>query len=577
MRLDELLAVARGDQPADLVIENARIVNVFDGSISTSSLAIAGGRIVGLGSRYHGKEVLDAAGSFVAPGFIDAHVHIESSMVPPSEFARAVVPRGVTTVVTDPHEIANVCGLDGIRFMLRDAETAPLEIFTNASSCVPATDLETSGATLRVPELRQLLSERRILGLAEVMNFPGVVAGDAEILSKLQLFQGRVLDGHCPGLRGKALNAYATAQISSDHECIDLDEAREKLKKGMVIFIREATNARNLHALLPLVDPWSERRICFCTDDRTPRDLLENGSIDQMVRSAIASGMEPAVAFRLATLNPADHYRLLDRGALAPGRRADFVIFRELHAPRPDLVYIAGEKVAEDGRALFGHRPTETAQLRGTVSIPSTLPSFRIAARPGRIRVIGMIENQLRTEHLVIEPKLKDGQAVADSSRDLAKIAVLERHHSTGKIGLGFVHGFGLTRGAIAGTVAHDHHNLIAVGMDDRSLSTAVRAISAEGGGLAATAGDKVLGLLPLPIAGLMSDAPIEQVAQQIAELRRAARSLGTQLDDPFMALSFLGLEVIPSLKLTDRGLVDVNRLEIVPLFRDQIAEPVKL
>ncbi len=567
MKLPDLLAVARGEVPADLVLKNARLVNVAGGEVHDADVAIAGGRVAGLAPGARGERQVDLGGRFVAPGLIDAHVHIESSLVPPAEFARAVVPRGVTTVITDPHEIANVRGLEGIRFMLRDAESVPLTVFVNAPSCVPATHLATSGAALDAAALAELLGEPRLLGLAEVMSFPAVVAGDAAVLAKLDAFAGRLIDGHCPGLSGAALDAYAAAGISSDHECTTVEEAREKLRRGMTVFIREATGARNLEALLPLVTAATERHLCLCTDDRQPSDLLGEGSVDHMVRRAIESGIEPLTALRLATLNPAEHYRLGDRGALVPGRRADLMVFSDLAAPRAEQVYIAGRLVAEGGRPLFERGVLAVDGMRGSVHLGAGELDFSVAAGGGQLRVIGIVPDQLITEPLSADATLADGRAVADPGRDLAKIAVVERHRGSGRIGKGFVRGFGLARGALAGTVAHDHHNLMVVGVCDRSMQTAARAVAEAGGGLAAADGDRVLALLPLPIAGLMSERPIEEVRGAMDELIAAARGLGSTLHDPFMAMSFSGLEVIPSLKLTDRGLVDVDRFEIVPLF----------
>lgn len=567
MDLAQLLAVARGDEPADLLLRGARLVNVLSGEVHRTDIAVAGGRIAGLGEGYEAREVVDLDGRFVAPGLLDAHVHIESSLVTPSEFARAVVPRGVTTVVTDPHEIGNVLGLPGIRFMLEDSEGAPLDVLVNAPSCVPATHLETSGARLEADDLATLLEHPRVLGLAEVMNFPGVIAGQDEVLAKLAAFHGRPVDGHCPGLSGRALSAYAAAGIRNDHESVRADEAREKLRAGLTIFIREATNARNLRALLPLVTPANERRLCFCTDDRQPADLLEEGTIDHMIRVAIAEGIDPVTAIRMGTLNTAEHYGLHDRGAVAPGRRADLIVFSDLNAPRVEMVFRGGRLLARDGRMLGARSRPVTSPLPPTVHLDPGRLDFSIPAQGERVRVIGAIPDQLVTESLILEARVSDGMAMADPERDLLKMAVVERHHGTGKTGLGFVRGIGLTRGAIAGTVAHDHHNLVVIGADDASMRTAARAVAEVSGGLAVADGETVLALLPLPIAGLMSDRPIEEVRDVMKTLLDAAHGLGAKLRDPFMAMSFLALEVIPSLKLTDLGLVDVERFELVPLF----------
>lgn len=567
--LERLLAVARGAEPADLVLRRAQLVNVLSGEIHPADVAICDGWIAGVGSGYAGHTVVDLDGAFLAPGFIDAHVHIESSMVPPREFARAVLPRGVTTAVTDPHEIANVLGIAGIRFMLDQARDLPFSMLVNASSCVPATEMGTAGAKLDAADLAALAREPGVLGLAEVMNFPGVVFGDPSVLAKIEVFGGRVIDGHCPGLRGKELSAYVAAGIGSDHECTTVEEAREKLRLGMAIYIREATNARNLRALLPLVTAENERRLCFCTDDRQPGDLLEEGSIDHLVRLAIAEGLHPLTAIRMATLNPAEHFRLFDRGAVAPGRRADLVVFRELDAPRPSQVYVGGRLVAEEGKLAVAFPPAAplASEVRGTVRIDWSRVDLAVRAEGERIRVIGAIPDQLVTEHLVLDAPIRDGLVESDPGRDLLKMAVIERHRGSGNVGLGFVKGIGLKRGAIAGTVAHDHHNLVVIGADDRSMLAAARAVAEAGGGQAVAEGEQVIALLPLPIAGLMSDLPIEQVRDRMAALISAARALGSPLHDPFMAMSFLALEVIPKLKLTDKGLVDVERFELVPLF----------
>ena len=567
MNLPRTLAVARGDEPADLLLRNASLVNVLSGEIHPADIALAGPLIAGVGEGYKARREIDLGGRYVCPGFLDAHVHIESSMVPPAEFARAVVPRGVTTVITDPHEIANVLGLEGVRFMLGDAAGSPLDVRVNAPSCVPATHLETSGARLEAADLATLLSEPKVIGLAEVMNFPGVIQGDPEVISKLCAFHGRVVDGHCPGLSGHRLSAYAAAGISSDHECVTVEEAREKLRVGLAIFLREASNARNLRDLLPLANPFNERRLCLCTDDRHPIDLLGEGSIDHLVRIAIAEGTDPVIAIRMATLNTAEHYRLKDRGAVAPGRRADLVVFSDLSAPRAEQVFVSGEPVAEKGAMLDKRKHRRYEHVPRTVRIDPERLDFSIRAVGSQARVIGVIPDQLITHHLTREVPVRDGWAQADPERDLLKMAVIERHHGTGNIGLGFVQGVGLMRGAIASTVAHDHHNLVVIGADDVSMRTAALAVANAGGGLAVAEGEREVNLLPLPIAGLMSEWEIDMVRDRLQRLLNDAHRLGARLRDPFMAMSFLALEVIPALKLTDQGLVDVEQFEVVPLF----------
>lgn len=567
MDLSKIISVARGAEPADLVLENARLVNVLSGEIHTTDIAISGSRIVGLGAGYHAREVTDMGGRYVCPGFIDAHVHIESALVPPRQFARAVLPNGVTTAVTDPHEIANVLGIEGIRFMLGDAKHGPLSMYVNASSCVPSTEMETSGASLEVSDLAPLLDEPWVLGLAEVMNYPGVVSGNGRMLKKISGFKSRVIDGHCPGLTGKDLNAYIAAGVMSDHECTTLDEAREKLRHGLSVFIREASGARNLLPLLPLVTAANERRICFCTDDRQPADLLEQGSIDYMLRIAIGAGLDPVTAIRMASLNSAEYYRLHDRGAIAPGRRADIVVFSDLRNLRPELVYRGGRLVAQDGHMLGAAQLARPATLRNTVNVDWSSVNFEIQARGVRARVIGIIPDQIVTRHLIESVKLSGGLAVADGERDLLKIAVVERHHATGRLGLGFVHGLGLKCGAIASTVAHDHHNIVVAGADDLSMLTAARAVAASHGGMAIALGDTLVAHVALPIAGLMSDEPVESMQQKIKGLHAATQQLGCALPDPFTTLSFMALPVIPALKLTDLGLVDVETFQTVSLF----------
>jgi adenine deaminase len=562
-----LISVARGDRPADVVLRGARVPNVFTGEIEETDVAISEGVIAGLGRSYQAERAVDLDGAFVLPGFIDAHVHIESSLVTPPEFARAVLPRGTTAVVSDPHEIANVHGIEGIRYMLAASEGLPLTVFVMASSCVPATPMGTAGAALDAAELGELLGHPRVLGLAEVMNFPGVIHGDPAVLDKIAAFHGHPVDGHAPGVRGEQLNAYVTGGPGSDHESTTADEAREKLRRGLFLFMREATGARNLAALLPVLDATTERRIALCTDDRQPADLLDEGGIDAMLRRVIRAGHDPVRAIRLATLNPAEYFGLSDRGAVAPGRVADLVVVGDLERLDIRDVWVRGARVAESGRALTWASGTAPAPPPPNMDVVLAEDAFVIRAEGSRVRVVEAIPDQIVTGGRIDTPTVVDGRVVADPERDLLEIAVVERHSGSGRVGLGLVSGIGLKSGALAGSVAHDHHNIIVIGVDDVSMRTAVEAVVAHEGGLAVAQGREVLASLPLPVGGLMSTAPIEDVRAGLDELVAAARGLGSTLRDPFMAMSFLGLEVIPTLKLTDRGLVDVEAFELVPLW----------
>lgn len=573
MHHSNFLAVARGDQPADLLLCNGRVVNVFSGDIEDADVAIYNGRIAGIGSGYSAAEKVDLQGAFIAPGLIDAHVHIESSLCLPAQFAAAVVPRGVTTVVADPHEIANVAGVDGVRFMADCSRDLPLQVVLMAPSAVPATHMETSGATLTAEDLAALLAEGTVHGLAELMNFPGTVHGDPDVLAKIAAFSGRPRDGHAPALSGQALNAYAAAGAGSDHECATVAEAAEKLARGFYILIREATNAKNLQALLPLVNERNNRRFCFCTDDRIPSDLIMQGSIDHIVREAISYGIDPVTAFRMATLNSAEWFGLKDRGAVAPGLRADLMVFDDLHAPSAAQVYAGGRLCAEGGR-LLGDLYLDPAPVPASVSSSVRVAwdafDLRIPAAGAHVRVIGSLKDQVLTEERILAARIEDGQAVADPARDILKIAVVDRHTGGGSMGLGFIQGFGLRRGAIAGTVAHDHHNLVVIGADDESMMTAARTVAEMGGGLAVAEGRQTLATLPLPVAGLMSDRPLREVRNRYDSLLDAAHEFGASIADPFMAMSFMALEVIPKLKLTDQGLVDVEAFGFVELFVEE-------
>jgi len=475
--------------------------------------------------------------------------------------------RGVTGVVTDPHEIANVLGLEGIRFMLERAKHGPLNMYVMASSCVPATHMETSGARLEAEDLAPLLNSHWVLGLAEMMNYPGVIHSDEGVLDKLELFKGRVLDGHSPAVTGKPLNAYVAAGIHSDHECTTVDEALEKLRLGMTIFIREGTTTHNLRPLLPMVTPQNQHRLCFCTDDRQPGSLLDEGSIDYMVRVAIAEGVDPVTAIRMGTINTANYFRLYEHGAIAVGRKADMVVFSDLNNLQAEMVFRDGKLAAQDGQVVLDKPPLRKIDLRDSMNVRPGEMDFSIPANGTRVHVIGGLADQVVTEHFIEDAKIVDGQAVSDTERDILKMAVIERHRASGSIGKGFIHGFGLKRGALAGSVAHDHHNLVVIGVDDESMQRAAQAVIEMGGGLAAVEGDNVVATLPLPVAGLMSEAPIQDVRHDYDALIAAAQQMGSAMHDPFMAMSFMALEVIPKLKLTDVGLVDVEKFEVIDLF----------
>ena len=558
-----LIAVARGDEPPDLVIAGAQVFSVFTREWLEVDVAVAGGRIAGLGS-YDGGERVDGGGRSLVPGFIDAHVHIESSKLTPAEFARAVVPHGTTAVVTDPHEVANVLGREGVEWMLEASEGLPLDVFVMAPSCVPASDFESPLCPLEPEDMEAILRHPRALGVAEMMNFPGVIAGAPSQLERLEL-SGHV-DGHAPGVSGRALDAYVAAGVRSDHEATTLEEALEKRRRGMWVLIREASNARNLRDLLPLVREYGPEHCAFCTDDREPDLLYREGHIDQMCRIAVSEGIAPEDALLMATLHPARAHRLLDRGAVAPGLRADLVLLEDLESFRAGGG-VEGREAGRRGRSRRRfERPAVPDRVRSTMrAAPVDAASFAIPAAP-RVRVIETVPAQLITHAREEEPTVDGGQVVADPARDLAKIAVIERHHATGRVGLGLVRGFGLTAGAFASTVAHDAHNLVVVGVADADMAACATRLQEIGGGIAVARDGEVRGELPLPVAGLLSDEPVEEVVERLEALHAMLGEQGVSDPAPFMTLSFLALSVIPSLKITDRGLVDVDRFQLVPL-----------
>jgi len=568
MNITDLIKSARGDKTVDLLLTNARIINVFSGKIISDSIAVTGGYITGFGN-YTAKKTMDLHGRFVSPGFIDAHVHIESSMMCVSRFASVVLRFGTTTVVADPHEIANVLGIGGISYMLRSAKGQPVNIYFTLPSCVPATGMETSGATLMAEDLLPFMGNEKVLALAEMMNFPGVIHTDPMVIRKITAAKlNRIpVDGHAPGLTGKNLYAYVAAGITSDHECTTVEEAGEKLDVGMHIMIREGTGAKNLDTLLPLVNSRNYRRMMWCTDDRHPHDLLEQGHIDSIIRRAIQYGLDPVIAIQMATINPAEYFGIHNVGAIAPGRQADMVVFSDIEKIDVEQVFSRGVQTVADGAVLSDVKQPEPILCPPSMFADMEHVDFSIPAESKKMRVINILPGQIITKKMVVEATISDEMAVSDISRDILKVAVVERHTGSANTGKGFVSGFGLKKGALASSVAHDSHNIIVVGTGDADMESAVSAVIKMGGGLAAVCDSKVYADIPLPVAGLMSQEPVQIIRSKLDHLINTAHNFGTTLKDPFMTLSFLALPVIPELKITDKGLVDVARFEIVSLF----------
>ena len=553
----------------DTILRGGRVINVQSRTIDCMDVGIKDGKIV-LGAT-EAKTIVKLDGAYIAPGFIDAHMHVESTMLPPTSFAELSLPHGTTAAVFDPHEIANVLGITGIRLIMDDAKNIPFDAFFAASSCVPASALETSGATLLAEDLEPLFEDERVIALAEMMNYPGVIRDDPQVHKKIQmgLRHGKKVDGHCPGLRGKDLLKYIAAGISSDHESTTPEEALEKLNAGLQIYIREGSAAQNLEALLPIITPENAHKICFCTDDRHPADLQEEGHIDHIIRKAIGLGLDPILAICIATKHAADHYELHQIGSIEKGKYANFVVFDDLQCPEPKQTWHHGNLVAENGKTVVNiPQTTDWTIAKNSVHLPSSLAaqSFEITGSGTTIRVIGLIQGQLFTEELHLEPKIEKGFIVANAKEDILKMAVIERHHNTGNIGLGFVRGFAFSRGAIASSVGHDAHNIAVVGDNDNDMFLAAEALQKSQGGQCVVSNGEVLAVLPLPIAGLMSEAPPEKVICEQHAVLQAIASLGCPLDDPFMPLSFLPLSVIPKLKLSDLGLVDVDQFTLVPI-----------
>ncbi len=568
MDLERVIDVAKGAQKADLVIKNAKVINVFTEEIYDADIAIVEDKIVGVGNDYNGEKEIDIKGAYVSPSFIDGHVHLESSMLLPSEFAQIVVPSGTTTIIADPHEIANVMGLQGISFMREATKNLPMDVYMMLPSCVPATNLETSGVELNSYDLALLIDAPWVLGIAEMMNFPSVIENDRNVLSKVKLGleKDKKVDGHSPNLSGKELCAYVSAGVCSDHECTTPEEAVEKLRLGMNIMIREGTAAKDLEALIPLMKKYSTRKCMFVTDDRHPQDLF--GHIASMVKIAVEKGIEPIKAIQMASLNTAEYFKLSNLGAIAPGYKADLIVLDNLKEFNPSMVFKNGKLVAESGKLTVDLNNLTPPPLRGSVNIKYLYKDdLKIPAQSDKIKVINVLENQLITKKSVENAKIEEGFAVSDVENDILKIAVIERHRASGNIGLGFVKGFGLKSGAIASTVAHDSHNMIIIGTNDDDMYRAAVEIVKSQGGKVVIENGKTLAKLELPIAGLISDKSSEEVISQLQVLNEAVKRIHCKIKDPFMSMAFLSLPVIPELKITDKGLIDVCEFKQTDLF----------
>lgn len=575
MHQEEFIAVALGETKADLVIKNAKVVNVLTEEIYESEVAIVKGRIAGVGKNYEGEKEIDLKGAYLTPGFIDGHVHIESSMMLPHRFAQAVVPAGTTTAIIDPHEIANVLGLHGISFMHAATRELPLRVYTMLPSCVPATPFETSGFELNAYDLSLLMDSDWVLGLAEMMNFPGVIHRDKNVMAKIDLAlknQKRV-DGHAPQVSGKDLCAYIASGVTSDHECTDPQQAIEKLRQGMYIMVREGTAAKDLDALMPILLHDNNRKIMFVTDDRHPEDLTVH--INGMVQRAVENRVNPIKAIQMASLNTAEYFKIQDLGAIAPGYRADFNVFENLQEfKKPLMVFKGGEVVAENGKLLDDLENIEIPATRGSVNVGWLEDDcFQIEARGKKAKAIEIIPHQLITKETIINVKEKDGFAISNVKEDVLKICVVERHRASGNIGKGFVKGFGIKEGAIASTVAHDSHNMIIIGTNDKDMLLAQKELVKSQGGKVVIKNGEVLAKLPLPVAGLMSDKDINYVTEQSEALNKAAKEIGCVVDDPFMTMGFLSLPVIPEIKITDKGIFSTKGFNFIDIFDVETVE----
>ncbi len=566
-RLIKVIKCAKGEIPADLVLKNCLIVNVFTGKLQKGDIAISNGIIAGISDGYKGVEEKDLDGFYVLPGFIDAHMHIESSMLTPLRLSESVISHGTTCIISDPHEIANVLGKDGINFMISNASDSLIDFFFMLPSCVPATPFETSGAYMEAEDLMQFLENPYILGLAEMMNYPGVLTCDKSVLEKILLFKDILIDGHCPGLRAKELQAYIAANIRSDHESIDPEEGLEKIENGMFLMIREGSTAKNMESLLSIIDDRNFHRCAFVSDDLHPEDIYDKGHMNFILRKAVSFGLNPIKAIQMATINPATYFGMKDRGAIAPGKIADIVVVNNINDFNVMQVYKNGIEI----KALRMNSITNVdSNITNTINIKKFFKEdLKINYKKGKVRVIEIIPDQIVNRMIVLEPACKNGEVISDTKRDILKICVIERHKGLGNIGLGLVKGFGIKKGAIASSISHDSHNIIAVGVDNSDIYRAILEIEDMGGGIAISCNDEIIAKVRLEIAGLMTNRPLTDLIKEIKKLNMAIKELKCNVKNPFMILSFLALAVIPELRITDKGLVDVNKFQFVPLFLD--------
>ncbi|MBU1093707.1 MAG: adenine deaminase [Firmicutes bacterium] len=570
MDYKRIMKIARGEIKAQLVLKNAKIINVYSGEIELGDIAIEDGKIVGVGS-YQGEIEHDINNRFVAPGFIDGHVHIESSMLTPPGFAKIVVPKGTTTIIADPHEIANVCGSKGIQFMLDNSKDIPLNVYMMIPSCVPATKEENSGAIVTAKDIKSFMDHPRVLGLGEVMDYPSVIYGDDEIHEKIELMREKIIDGHAPDVMGNDLNAYIAAGVMTDHECSIVESMMARIRKGMYVHLREGSQTRNTRALLKGLNKDNIHRVLFCTDDKHPFDIKEEGHINFNVNLAIKAGINPIDAIKMATLNAATCYNLPNVGGIAPGKDADLFIFDDLYNIEPETVYFKGKIVAVRGEALFEAKTNIPKEVIHTVHVEENL-SFKLKLKGHRVRVIGLIHNNITTHELIREVQVENHEFVYNPKVDILKLAVIERHHHTGNVGIGLVEGFGIKNGALAMTIAHDSHNLIIVGSSDEDMLVAAKKIQEIQGGIVLVQDGKVSEYLELEVAGIMTAHSELLVQDTLLKMKKKIQKMGLNLevDDPFISLAFLALPVIPKLKLTDRGLFDVDQFKIVSIDVDK-------